>query len=507
MAAVTYASPRYTEMREQHLAPPPNSLAAVANLERHLRRPLLHHQREFCALSYPRMMAYNASEQGTGKTTTALFMAKLWRANRVLVVCPKSVMTEWANEHDEVFLDGAGYQVHCLDSGPVEVRKAQVDGIPVSGRHLLLINYEVVATMLRSLTRFHADVVIADEAWRLKSDKAKVTQAAFDLSRLGGRTLLMSGTPIGNDVGDYYPQLLILGLHLPWQSRESFLASFAELIPRRTAQGHSYLKPVGCTNPHGLMTLLDQVGWYRASKATCLDLPPKRFRRVSCPMLPEQERAYHAIEEEGDSLITPLSLNGTRVNLIRLQQVVGGFLPPPDVLEDEERPAVTELPCGKLTFLHQWTRDHLVGDTTRRCIIWCKFNAEVARITSELGGIIEGGTVVGVTGATTNDQLDAIKASFNSRDPEGVVVIVAQIKKLAYGHNLQSADYNIYYSHTWSYIEYAQSQDRAHRYGRHDPVEYLVLESPRTVDQRVLQALDRKEDLAVQLAPDTVTPG
>ena len=109
-----------------------------------------------------------------------------------------------------------------------------------------------------------------------------------------------------------------------------------------------------------------------------------------------------------------------------------------------------------------------------------------------------------MTGSTHDRELEKLKASFNSRDPDGVQVLVAQIKKLAYGHNLQAGDRNIYYSHTWSHVEKSQSADRTHRFGRTAPVAYTELVVKGSIDQQILRATDSLQDMSERLTPDTV---
>jgi len=59
---------------------------------------------------------------GTGKTLTALYLTKIWRSERILVVCPKSVMRKtWVPEINA----HCGWTYRVL-SGTVEQRKAEL---------------------------------------------------------------------------------------------------------------------------------------------------------------------------------------------------------------------------------------------------------------------------------------------------------------------------------------------------------------------------------------------
>ena len=126
------------------------------------------------------------------------------------------------------------------------------------------------------------------------------------------------------------------------------------------------------------------------------------------------------------------------------------------------------------------------------------------RISQILSDMLGPGSVSPVWGPIDDTVLLAIKDSFNSRSPDGVRVIVAQTSKIAYGHNLQGADFSIYYNHSWSYVERAQSEDRSHRMGRMTPVTYINLVYKDSIDEAVIRAQKRKTDLAEKIAVLTV---
>jgi SNF2 family DNA or RNA helicase len=112
--------------------------------------------------------------------------------------------------------------------------------------------------------------------------------------------------------------------------------------------------------------------------------------------------------------------------------------------------------------------------------------------------------VAEVWGPTKNDEIERIKKSFNSRDEDGVQVIVAQIKKMSHGHNLQACDYMIYFSNDWSYVQRIQSEDRAHRMGREGAIEYYDLVIEDSIDTDIKTALEKHEDFAQRVARHTV---
>jgi SNF2 family DNA or RNA helicase len=252
--------------------------------------------------------------------------------------------------------------------------------------------------------------------------------------------------------------------------------------------------------------------FYRATKATSLDLPPSPpARRILLDFSPETKELYKYVKEYGEAgLGDGSSLMGTRSTLIRLQQITGGFVFNPDgtyTEEDAGQPhdlRMRFINSPKMEWLTEYVNDTLAGDASIRCIVWCKFNTEVLHITAKLNKILDGRVAMAI-GAVKTSEMEEIKASFNSRDPNGIQVIVANYPKLCAGHNLQSGDIHIRYSHTWSFVQSSQARARSERLGRNAPVQQIELAVRGTVDVDILRSLDNLGDLQVRLAPDTTS--
>ena len=74
-------------------------------------------------------------------------------------------------------------------------------------------------------------------------------------------------------------------------------------------------------------------------------------------------------------------------------------------------------------------------------------------------------------------------------------MLAVQIQAGGLGLDLTKARYCVYYSPGFGLGEYLQSMARLHRPGQTRPVQYIHLIAAGTVDELVVRALDRKEDL------------
>lgn len=121
-----------------------------------------------------------ADEMGLGKTIQALgVINNSPSANKVIVVCPNSLVFNWWKEIDEWLVKKTSIQV---------------------------FSYEDIA----KINPFGFDLLIADEAHYLKSGKAKRTQDFKKLAHKARQKILLTGTPILNKPLELWSLLQIL---------------------------------------------------------------------------------------------------------------------------------------------------------------------------------------------------------------------------------------------------------------------------------------------------------
>ena len=151
------------------------------------------------AFLMPRHSALLADEMGLGKTLQVilalrlLFHAGLIR--RALVVCPKPLVVNWTREL-RTWGEDMPFEVI---GGDTETRRASWR---VSNCPLKLVNYELLTRDAAEVAdeSVHFDVVVLDEAQRIKSRDSKTAQAARGLHR--DRSWAMTGTPVENRIED-----------------------------------------------------------------------------------------------------------------------------------------------------------------------------------------------------------------------------------------------------------------------------------------------------------------
>ncbi len=162
------------------------------------RVPLFPYQREGMLHLAFTERALLADEMGLGKTIQAIaacaLLKRLDRAERVLVVTPASLKGEW-EEQIRQFTDLPTRLVF----GGLAARRDAYD----AGTFFTVVNYEqMIRDALEVNARFRPDVVVLDEAQRIKNWNTQTAQA---IKRLKSRyAFILTGTPIENRIDELY---------------------------------------------------------------------------------------------------------------------------------------------------------------------------------------------------------------------------------------------------------------------------------------------------------------
>ena len=163
-----------------------------------VRLPLYPYQQEGMLHLAFTERALLADEMGLGKTVQAVAACELLRqirgVERVLVVSPASLKAEW-QEQIEKFI---GLPVRLIQ-GPRALRLRQYG----PGSFFYLVNYEQVLIDGDDLMQLLApDVIILDEAQRIKNWQTKTAQAVKRLR--SPYAFVLTGTPLENRIDELY---------------------------------------------------------------------------------------------------------------------------------------------------------------------------------------------------------------------------------------------------------------------------------------------------------------
>src|SRR5207245_323367 len=156
-----------------------------------LRVPLYDYQKQGALFAAGAGRCLIGDEMGLGKTVQAIaaaeIMARLFGVERVLVVCPTSLKHQWAREIARFTEREA-----LIVSGLQPRRRQQL----AAESFYKIINYDTVHRDLDAIRDWSPDLVILDEAQRIKNWK---TLAARSVKKIASpHAIVLTGTPLEN---------------------------------------------------------------------------------------------------------------------------------------------------------------------------------------------------------------------------------------------------------------------------------------------------------------------
>lgn len=430
---------------------------------------------------------------GTGKTLTSIAtmgaMYQMGAIKKVLIVAPTSVCSVWPKEFDE-YADFK-YNVAVL-LGDKQKRLAtlrSLEAFPFKALRVAVINYESTwrEGLFEALQEWAPDMVIADESQRIKEPSAKQSKAMHRLGDIAKYKLILSGTPIQNNAIDLFSQYRFLDPTVFGTNFYAFRSRYAIMggFDRRQIVGYKDLDKL-IQKEHSIA--------YRVTKDEALDLPEQTFLTRYIPLEGTAKNLYDRIKrdsfaelENGGQITTPTVLT----KLLRLQQFTGGFIQ----ADESARPEFVFK--GKIDALGDILDDYVI-DAGKKLVIFCRFRPEIDLISDSLKK--RRIKYAAIYGDIKIEDRGPIVADFQS-NPE-TKVFLAQIDTAGLGITLTAADTCVYYSENFNYAAYSQSLARIHRIGQRNCCSYIHLVVEHSIDEVVLKALAKKEDLAKTVVDD-----
>ena len=140
-----------------------------------------------------------ADDMGLGKTVQVISAMRVLfnrgEIRTVLVVCPKSLLSTWERE----VARWAPELGVVVVAPPARIREEAWKAL-VGHCHVLLTNYEQLRHPPEALRAIVPDLIVADEAHRLRNRTARVTSEFFQLEP--SRFWALTGTPLERDLED-----------------------------------------------------------------------------------------------------------------------------------------------------------------------------------------------------------------------------------------------------------------------------------------------------------------
>ena len=457
------------------------------------------HQDDVLKASWDKINWAFFMEMGTGKSKvcidTAAMLYEHGQVDTFIVVAPKGVYRNWATLEIPAHMPDRVREEALLSLWRPNPGKALKKDLlsflePATGFRMLVMNVEALSTakgqrFLMGVLRASKALLAIDESTSIKSPKASRTKALIQLSSLAAYRRILTGFPVTQSPMDLWAQGRFLSPNLLGDCGDNFFQfqhRYA-IINRRSVGSHSFNQVVGYRNLDELSGLLTHFS-SRVMKDECLDLPAKIYIQRNVVLSSEQERIYADLKEYALAHIEDqefMTTTNVMTQLLRMQQALSGH---------------TKSDSGEVIEIKDHRLDELLDcldESEGSTIIWSRFRYDVKRIAAALIKKYGPRSTVTYYGDTSDDdRTDAIKR-FQSGDAR---FFVGNPQTGGYGITLTAATTVVYFANSFDLAVRMQSEDRAHRIGQNHHVTYIDLIAEGTIDERIVDALRNKMDIA-----------
>jgi SNF2 family DNA or RNA helicase len=454
------------------------------------------HQQAYLQRFWDSPVAALFADTGTGKSFMLINNASLLydkgRINGLLIVAPKGVYRNWLKvEIPKHLPDHIVHRIAIWSPTPRKAEQQAMDSLftVTEDLKILIMNVEAFSTpkgtaYAKRFLLAHDGMMAVDESTTIKGHTAQRSKNAVKVGLGAKFRRIMTGSPVTKSPMDLYQQCEFLSPNcLNAHSYFAFQARYAVTVERQLAS-HSFKQVVGYRRLDELKEKLDRFS-FRVRKDECFDLPDKVFLKREVELTPEQRRAYDQMVLA--ALATFDQGMSTTVNaltqIMRLQQIVCGHV---------------TLDTGEVISLKSNRMDELLAaieESDGKIIIWANFRHDIEAVKLALSKVYGMNAVATYFGDTAAEERSDIVDRFQDPNSE-LRFFVGQPRTGGYGLTLTEAHTMIYYSNSYDLEIRLQSEARIDRYGQKNKMTYIDLSSPNTVDEKIVDALQKKMDIA-----------
>jgi len=418
-------------------------------------------------------------DMGLGKTVQAIaaaeLMAQLYKIERVLIISPTSLKHQWKSEIDRFTSRSA-----TVVEGLTPQRKC----LYASDSFFKLTNYELVHRDLELIRAWEPDLIILDEAQRIKNWKTRTAQTVKSLKSTFA--IVLTGTPLENRIEELHSLMEFVDCqHL------GPLYRFAH--NHRVTDQHG--KVIGYRDLEKVRTSLKDVMIRRKKSEVLKQLPSRIDKNFFVPMTPEQM----ALHEDFADIVIRLVAKWRRHRFL---------------CEADQRRLQMALACMRMVADNTWLVDKrtlhgpkleeleiilqdMMQEGTEKAVVFSQWHI----MTDLVAKLLEANGIgyVHLNGTVPSKNRKGLMTSFRE-DPDCRVFLSTDAGGV--GLNLQSGSLLINLDIPWNPAVLEQRIARIHRMGQKKPVRIINFVSRNSIEERILGLLSFKKSLFAGVLDD-----
>ncbi|PID59586.1 MAG: helicase SNF2 [Gammaproteobacteria bacterium] len=414
-----------------------------------------------------------ADDMGLGKTIQAIATAEIMLrhlgARRILIVCPTSLRHQWQEEVERL----AGRSVRQVIGPPPARARAYVAPETVK-----VVSYESARRDIALINAWQPDLVIADEAQRIKNWDTRLARA---MKRIRSPyALILTGTPIENRLAELVSIVQFVDQHRlgpTWR----FLEHHQETDEVGRVIGYRRLDEVAAT--------LAPIMIRRRKETVLTQLPPRRDKTFLLPLTAEQHRLHAEYGETVARIVAQWRKRGFLTD--REQKRLMAALQNMRMVCDSTYLVDHEQNRGNKIAEVMRVIDELSSEPSNRIVLFSQWLRAHELVQHELDK--RGIGHVFFHGGVPAKKRAALIRRFRE-DPDCRLFLSTDVGGT--GLNLQHATVVINLDLPWNPAVLEQRIGRVHRLGQHQPVQVMNFVAQDSIEERLLELLDFKRSLA-----------
>jgi|TARA_R100001163_G_scaffold62812_1_gene53961 SNF2 family DNA or RNA helicase len=431
------------------------------------------HQKTTSSFLTMNKRAFCFNEQGTGKTASAIWAADYLmnqgRINRVLVICPLSIMdSAWRKD----LFTFAMHRSVDIAYGSSDKRKQIIEG----GAEFIVINYDGVEIVADAIANGGFDLIIADEATHYKNVQTRRWKVLNKLVTPDTWLWMMTGTPAAQSPLDAFGLAKLVNPN----SVPRFFSAFRDMVMYKITNFKWLARPDATDT---VFKALQPA--IRFTKEECLDLPDMIYTKRTVEMTRQQKKYYNELRNKlvvqaGGEQITAVN---AAVEMNKLLQIASGAI----YTDDGE--------ALEFDIKHRYkVLREVIDESSKKVLVFVPFKHVIDVLTSKL--VQDGIPTEIIRGdVSVNKRTDIFKRFQETDSPQ---VLVIQPQAAAHGITLTAANTVVWWGPTSSLETYAQANARVHRAGQDHKCTVVQLEGS-SIEKRVYSLLDNRIDVHTKM--------
>jgi len=412
-----------------------------------------------------------ADDMGLGKTVQAIaaaeFYKKYYNIGRVIIVCPTSLKYQWKSEIEKFTNSTA----HVVEGGILQRQKQYRE----NEDFYQILGYRMAANDLKYLNQMEPDLIILDEAQRIKNWKAKTSIAIKKIK--SPYAIVLTGTPIENRLEELYSIMQFIN--------QFKLGPLYRFLDHHQINDPQSGKIIGYTNLKEIGQTLSDTLIRRTKKQVLRQIPKRQDKILLVPMTEEQRE----IHDEQKDFVARLVHKWRRYK----------FLSEPDRKRLMSGLSKMRMVCDSTYLIDQETRfdtkitelicilEEFFCNPGEKAVIfsqWARMNNIVAKELEERNMPYQY-----LHGGVPSKKRQALLDNFRD-DPECRVFLSTDAGGV--GLNLQSASLVVNLDIPWNPAILEQRIARVYRMGQKRSVQVVNLVAAHTIEHRMLGILKFK---------------